>query len=87
MNEGCRGSASGLSTAVTGGILILLAYVLSPVPVFVLVHLMGFAENEWVLTAVMAVYYPLSWIAEQSPTVEAFYGYQMELCKHFGFSP
>lgn len=85
MNEERRSSVSGLSIAVTGAILMLFVYILSPVPIFVLVHLVGFGENEWVLTAVMAFYYPLSWVAERSPAVEAFYGYQMAMCRHMGF--
>ena len=87
MSEQTRSTASGFTISLVCGIVFLLAYILSPIPIFVMLHHAGFEENEWVESAAVTIYFPISWAAENSPAVSAFYEYQEKLCEQIGIMP
>ena len=87
MNEEPRSGMSGFTISVVSGIVFLLVYILSPVPMFTLVSETGLIEIEWVQPALEIIYYPIAWAAESSPAIKAFYEYQTQLCVQLGISP
>lgn len=86
MNEETRGSVSAFTIVLVGAIVLLLGYVLSPVPVLVLINHTGLSESDSVQSAIETVYLPLEWLCENVSLVEAFYDYQSDLLGQFGLS-
>lgn len=60
-------------TIVTGFVLVLVFYVLSPFPVFAVVARSGLSNSEEVGRLVERFYFPLEWAYEQYPAVQQFY--------------
>ncbi len=87
MNDDDRSAVSGFTISLICGIVLLLAYVLSPIPVYLLLYFAGFEDNEWVQSATETIYTPISWAADNSQTVNGFYEYQGQLCEQLGIVP
>lgn len=87
MNDDGRSAVSGFTISLICGIVLLIAYVLSPIPVYLLLHFAGFEESEWIQSVTEKVYLPISWAADNSQAVNGFYEYQAQLCEQFGIVP
>lgn len=81
------GSVSGFTICIICGIVLICGYILSPVPAFVFLDVVGLSDNERVTSGVQTFYAPVIWAAENNPTINAFYEYQDDFCDRIGLSP